>query len=263
MIALLILVTYVVVTPIEVRLGGPTTRSRRANLVMILPVMAAAALSDLALVGLAGYGHRHGAGLIPWLGLSGLPALVATVVVVDLAGYLTHRWSHTSARLWSVHRTHHTDPDMDVTTSLRTHPLDVVAIVVGSSAAVLLLGAAPAHVAISAAIGAVFGLWDHARIVLPTWLEGALVWVIQTPGLHRVHHSPTLPETNSNYGLIFSCWDRLLGSYSPPDGRHTTGLDTLDLAARQTVRAMLLEPARPLVKARRGAAELVEARTLS
>jgi len=261
MIALLILAIYAIVTPLEVLLEGPTTRSRRANLVMILPVLAAAALSDLALVGLSGYGHRHGVGLLPWSGLSGLPALAITVVVVDLAGYLTHRWSHTSPRLWSVHRTHHTDPNMDVTTSLRSHPLDVAVIVVGSSAAVLLLGAAPVHVAISGALGAVFGLWDHARIVLPRRFERTLAWVIQTPGQHRVHHSPTLPETNSNYGLIFSCWDRLLGSYSPPDGRHATGLDTLDLAARQTVRAMLLEPVRPLVKAPSGVGEPILART--
>ncbi|MCU1370461.1 MAG: hypothetical protein JWO77_1655 [Ilumatobacteraceae bacterium] len=263
MLALLIVLTYVVITPLEVRLGGPATRSRRANLAMILPVLVAAALSDLALVGVSQYGHRHGAGLLPWLGLSGLPALVATIVVVDLAGYLTHRWSHTSARLWSVHRAHHTDPDMDVTTSLRNHPLDVVAIVLGSSLAVLLLGAAPAHVAVSGALGAVFGLWDHIRIVLPRRLERALVWVIQTPGLHRVHHSPTLPETNTNYGLIFTFWDRLLGTYSPPDGRHPTGLDTLDLAERQTVRAMLLEPARPLVKAPTGAPDLAAAHARS
>jgi sterol desaturase/sphingolipid hydroxylase (fatty acid hydroxylase superfamily) len=138
---------------------------------------------------------------------------------------------------------------VDITTSLRNHPLDVVGVVMASAVAVVLLGAAPAHVAIAGTIGALFGLWDHARLVLPARVERALAWLIQTPGMHRVHHSPTLPETNTNYGLVFSCWDRLFRSYSPPNPRLVTGLDTLDLAARQTVRAMLAEPIRPLVKA--------------
>ena len=107
-----------------------------------------------------------------------------------------------------------------------------------------------------------FGLWDHARIVLPPRVERALAWVIQTPGLHRVHHSPTMPETNTNYGLMFTWWDRLLGSYSPPDPRHATGLDTVDLAARQSLRAMLAEPVRPLVKERSADAVPAEALTV-
>jgi sterol desaturase/sphingolipid hydroxylase (fatty acid hydroxylase superfamily) len=126
--------------------------------------------------------------------------------------------------------------------------LDVVGVVVASAGAVVLLGAAPAHVAIAGPIGAVFGLWDHARLVLPARMERALARLIQTPGMRRVHHSPTLPETNTTYGLVFSCWDRLFPTYSPPNPRQVTGLDTLDLPARQTVRAILAEPTRPLAK---------------
>ncbi|OWY62718.1 hypothetical protein B7486_56930 [cyanobacterium TDX16] len=98
-------------------------------------------------------------------------------------------------------------------------------------------------------VSTLFGLWDHLRIPLPLRLERALGLVIQTPGLHRVHHSPHPAETDSNFGLVLTSWDRLFGTYRPVGTRGEVGLDTIDLADRQSVRAMLLEPRRPLVKA--------------
>jgi sterol desaturase/sphingolipid hydroxylase (fatty acid hydroxylase superfamily) len=71
--------------------------------------------------------------------------------------------------------------------------------------------------------------------------------VLQTPGTHRVHHAPELPLTDSNYGLVLSVWDRMLGTFSPPNPAQETGLDTADLADRQSVRAMLADPWRPTV----------------
>lgn len=97
-------------------------------------------------------------------------------------------------------------------------------------------------------LSTLFGLWDHLRIQLPARLERWLGLVFQTPGLHRVHHSPHQPQTDSNFGLVFTFWDRLLGTYQPVGQRNAVGLDTVDLASRQSLRAMLLEPARPLVK---------------
>jgi sterol desaturase/sphingolipid hydroxylase (fatty acid hydroxylase superfamily) len=244
----IIAVAYLVLTPVEVAVSGPSSRRRRANLGMILPLALAAVLTDLAFVGVTSWADRHDLGLVPWLDLGFVPATIVTVLVADLTGYLGHRVRHRSGLLWRIHLTHHTDPDVDVTTLLRTHPLDVAAIGVVSSLTVLALGAPASAVAVSAALGAVFGVFIHARVRLPRRLELALAAVVQTPGLHRAHHSPDQSQTDSNYGLILSVWDRALGTYSSPDPTVETGLDTVDLGRRQTLRAMLADPWRPTVR---------------
>lgn len=248
MTTLLILVFgYAAISPLEVLLGGRVARSRRANLVMIVPTMVAAGLVGAALAGVTLWGTDHDIGLLPWAGISGPLAAVIAFLALDLAGYVDHRVRHRVGLLWRFHRAHHTDTEVDVTTSLRQHPVDVALLVVVSSIATLALGAEPGVVAASGLLGAAFGIWDHVRVALPTRFEHAMAKVFQTPGMHRVHHSPHRHLTDSNYGLIFSLWDRAFGTFSAPDPRCETGLDTADLADRQSARAMLADPWRPAV----------------
>jgi sterol desaturase/sphingolipid hydroxylase (fatty acid hydroxylase superfamily) len=248
MATLLILVLgYALLTPLEVLLGGRVRRSRRANLGMVVPTMLTAGLAGGALAGVTLWGTDHDIGLLPWVGLHGPIAAVLAFLALDLAGYADHRMRHRVALLWRAHRAHHTDTEMDVTTSLRNHPLDIATLVLVSSIATLAVGAEPWVVALSGTVGAAFGIWDHIRVALPTGFERTLSLVIQTPGMHRVHHSPHRHQTDSNFGLVLSVWDRALGTFSTPDPHCETGLDTGDLAERQTVRAMLADPWRPSV----------------
>jgi sterol desaturase/sphingolipid hydroxylase (fatty acid hydroxylase superfamily) len=239
---IVLVAAYVLVPPVELLLSGRSKRLRRANLGMIAPTMIASGLVGAALAGVATYGHAHGVGLAPWLDLPHAIELALVVALFDLAAYVDHRLRHRITLLWRIHRAHHTDTEVDVTTSLRNHPLDVAMIVAVSSFATLALGASPEAVALSGAIGVIFAVWDHLRIALPGRLERALSTVIQTPGMHRVHHAPDRPRTDSNFGLIFSIWDHVFGTFSPPDPHCPVGLDTADLAKRQSVRAMLADP---------------------
>lgn len=256
---LILVLGYAVLTPLEVLFGGRVRRSRRANLGMVLPTMLTAGLAGAALAGVTLWGSDHGVGVLPWMGITGPTAAVLAFFALDLAGYADHRVRHRVGLLWRVHRAHHTDTEVDVTTSLRNHPLDVAMIVLVSSVATLAIGAEPWVVALSGAVGAAFGIWDHIRMALPSRFEHAMSRVFQTPGMHRVHHSPHRPQTDSNYGLIFSLWDRAFGTFSPPDPRCETGLDTADLADRQGVRAMLADPWRPTVPLAPVAAEVPQA----
>ena len=244
---LIVALAYLILTPIEIRLSGPAGRSRRANLLMIVPLVIAGAVSDLALVGVTSWAEDRGLGLVPALGCPIAVAIVVTFLGMDLGAYLGHRWRHRWPSLWRLHRTHHTDPDVDVTTTLRQHPLDIVMIGVISAATTVLLGAPPLAVAIWSAGSSAWGLFAHARLRMPLRVERAMATVMQTPGTHRVHHAPERPLTDSNFGLVFSVWDRLFGTFSPPDPAQVTGLDTADLAERQSVRAMLADPWRPTV----------------
>jgi sterol desaturase/sphingolipid hydroxylase (fatty acid hydroxylase superfamily) len=151
--------------------------------------------------------------------------------------------------LWALHRTHHTDIDVDVTSTLRHHPLDVIVLNLVLAAGVAVFGIGASSVAVFAAMTPIVGIFAHARVRLPEGLERRLALVVQTPGLHRVHHSPNHPETDSNFGLGMTLWDRAFGTFNPPRPAGVVGLDTTDLATRQSVRAMLAEPWRPLVRA--------------
>lgn len=242
---LIVLIAYLVLTPIEVRLSGRASRRRRANLAMILPASIAVVLTDLALVGIADLAADHRFGLLAALDVPHAVAVVIAVVVLDLAGYLTHRWQHRSSLLWRAHRAHHTDPDVDVTSALRNHPLDVAFIVVMSTATAVAIGAPVLAVAISNVLAATWAVIDHARVRLPERVERALAQVVQTPGTHRVHHAPERPLTDSNLGLVTTLWDRLFGTFAPPNAQQATGLDTADLPRRQGLVAMLADPWRP------------------
>ena len=246
---LLLLVVLSTLTVLESVLGPKgRRRPRRTNLAMAIPVLVAATVTDVALVAATRVGDDHHAGLLPWLGLSGAAAVLVGFVGLDLVAYLDHRVRHVVRSLWAFHRTHHTDVDVDVTTSFRHHPFDIVALNLLLALAVAVGGIGATAVAAAAVTTSIFGLFTHARLRLPARWEHRLSSVVQTPGMHRVHHSPDQPQTDSNFGLILSVWDRAFGTFSPPDPACPVGLDTLDLDARQSFAAMLAEPWRPLVK---------------
>lgn len=245
----LLLVVLSIVTALEAAFGpGQPRRSRRANLALVLPVLVIASVTDLVIAAATTISDDHDAGLLPWLGVSGTAAAVVGVILLDLFAYLNHRVRHAVRPLWALHRTHHTDVDVDGTTTFRQHPLDVVVLNLGMAATIAVAGIGATSVVLLAAAMPVVGLFAHARVRLPNRVERALALVVQTPGLHRVHHSPHHRETDSNLGLVLTLWDRMFGTYNPPNPAGPAGLDTVDLDRRQTVAAMLAEPWRPLVK---------------
>ena len=253
MISFVILAVGLAVLPLFEARFGPVAprRSRRANLALVPFVMVTAGFVGVLEATSLDVVDDRELGLIPMLGLDGAAAFAVAILGLDLAGYLGHRLRHRVGALWAFHRTHHTDVEVDVTTTLRHHPGDVAGIVVIGATALLVLGCSPAHFAIFGVLTTLFGFWDHLRIQLPPRLEHRLGLVFQTPGIHRLHHSPHQARTDSNFGLVFTF--RLLGTYRPAGARGEVGLDTVDLARRQSLGAMLVEPARPLVKSGRSA----------
>jgi sterol desaturase/sphingolipid hydroxylase (fatty acid hydroxylase superfamily) len=141
-------------------------------------------------------------------------SLVAGFLLLDLMNYLVHRCEHAVPLFWRFHALHHSDPDVDVTTSVRHHPVEYVLTSGVYLIAVVVLDV-PAIVVLSHGL-AVFGMASiqHGNIRLPEWSERWLQPVLVTVDVHRVHHSVVFDQANSNYGAVFSVWDRLFGSYS-------------------------------------------------
>jgi sterol desaturase/sphingolipid hydroxylase (fatty acid hydroxylase superfamily) len=183
-------------------------------------------------------------GLMNGVSLSPLVATTIVVMALDLATYGAHRALHEVPALWRLHRVHHSDPVIDVTTTIRQHPGEglvryLVLFVVAAG-----LGASPAAFGVYRVVSTVTALFEHANVRLPQWLDTALSWVTTWPNAHKVHHSRLPAQTDSNYGNVFSWWDRLFGTFTPSHVGPTvvTGLDETDTPSQQTTRGLLAMP---------------------
>jgi sterol desaturase/sphingolipid hydroxylase (fatty acid hydroxylase superfamily) len=158
---------------------------------------------------------QKGFGLFQWVEVPPTFSIVMTLLVLDWVNYYQHRAFHAISLLWKVHRTHHTDLEVDVTTGTRFHTLEMGVSLIVKSATILLLGAPLAGVLLFELILNAMTLFNHSNIRIPAFLEKSLRLVWVTPDMHRIHHSAIPAETNSNFGFIFSFWDRLFRTYRP------------------------------------------------
>ncbi|CTQ60792.1 sterol desaturase family protein [Roseibium album] len=164
-------------------------------------------------VGLALLAQENGWGLFGLLGWTGLLAGIVTFLVLDLAVWAQHVASHKVPLFWRIHRVHHADSEVDATTALRFHPIEILLSFVWKGLVIVALGG-PVEAVLAFEIvlnaSAVFG---HANIRIPKGFDWLLRLLIVTPDMHRIHHSVIRRETDSNYGFYLSIWDRLFGTY--------------------------------------------------
>lgn len=164
--------------------------------------------------------HAEGWGLFNLLGLSGLPELAASLLLLDLLIYLQHRIFHRIPLLWRLHRVHHTDLDLDVSSGTRFHPLEIILSLLIKMGAILALGTSPEAVMLFEILLNATAMFSHADLRLPLKLDHWLRLLVVTPDMHRVHHSIHPAETDTNFGFNLPWWDRLLGTYcaQPSEG---------------------------------------------
>lgn len=187
------------------------------------------AVVPIAAVAAAFYAEDHEIGLLnhaPW------PAwvkVVVSLVLLDLAIWAQHLASHKIPVLWRLHQVHHADRDIDVTTAVRFHPIEIGLSMLWKIVVVLILGAPPLAVFLFEVILNACAMFNHANVALPRWADALLRLVVVTPDMHRVHHSVLWREHDSNYGFNLSVWDRLFRTYTAqPEGGHqgmTIGLN--------------------------------------
>jgi sterol desaturase/sphingolipid hydroxylase (fatty acid hydroxylase superfamily) len=165
---------------------------------------------------------------------------------LDFTIYLQHRVFHAVTPLWRLHMVHHADPDIDASTGIRFHPIEIALSMAIKFGAIALLGAPALAVLLFEIVLNATSMFSHANWRLPLALDQALRAVLVTPDMHRVHHSAIRRETDSNFGFNFSFWDRLCGTYRPqPEAGHdamTIGLPQFQKQRRQNLLWMLLLP---------------------
>jgi sterol desaturase/sphingolipid hydroxylase (fatty acid hydroxylase superfamily) len=204
----------------------PRWQRWRANLgLAVLNTLVLRLALPTSAIALAAHAEVSGWGLLNQLALPAWAAVVLGAVLLDLAIYLQHVLFHAVPALARLHAVHHADPDFDLTTGIRFHPVEMLLSALIKFAAVVALGAPlPAVLAFEVLLNAT-AMFNHANVRLPAWLEPWVRGVLVTPDMHRIHHSVIQAERDSNYGFCLSVWDRLLGTYTTaPRGELDIGL---------------------------------------
>lgn len=162
----------------------------------------------------ADFAAERSFGLWWWISMPLWAKAVLGLLMLDLIGaYLAHWAEHRVPVLWRFHAIHHMDKQVDTTTANRHHPIESVVRFVFTLLAVLISGAPMWLVMLYQSLSVVLSQFNHANITLPNWLEVAIGWLVVTPQMHKVHHHFTMPYTDTNYGNIFSLWDRAFRTF--------------------------------------------------
>ncbi len=185
--------------------------------------------------------------------------VLLAVVILDLAIWFQHLVSHKVPLFWRLHQMHHADRDIDVSTAIRFHPIEIALSMLWKIVCVFVLGPSALAVVLFEIVLNGSAMFNHANVKLPGWLDAILRQVVVTPDMHRIHHSIERREHDTNYGFALSIWDRMFGTYThEPEGGHT-GM-TIGLAPYQKTDGpsqlvwSLMLPFRKLKRGRKAAA---------
>lgn len=184
----------------------------------------------------ADFARANGIGLLNAFAVTGIVSVVVGVLVRSFLSWGVHLAMHKVPLLWRVHRVHHTDTFLDVSTTVRFHPFEFLINTPILIAGVMLVGIPPVALMLYELFDAAMAVFTHANIRLPRIVERLLRPVLVTPDMHRVHHSSYQRETDSNYGATLSIWDHLFGTYRTKPDADLSGME-LGLSETQDDRA--------------------------
>ncbi len=237
-----------IAAPRRARTIGRTARWPGNLGVTILNTVLVRILIPLGAVATALDVERQRFGLLNSLDAPYWLAVVAGVVLLDLTIYLQHIMFHAVPLLWRVHRMHHADLDLDVTSGARFHPIEILLSMLIKLGLVAALGAPPVAVLIFELLLNATSMFNHSNVAMPAAADRWLRLLVVTPDMHRVHHSVVVRETNSNFGFNLPWWDRWFGTYraQPAAGQlgMTIGIDQFRDPRELALVRMLIQPFR-------------------
>ena len=214
--------------------------------IAVLDALLVRVIFPTSAVGLALVADAAGWGLFHLIALPTWMAIVASVVLLDLAIYLQHVLFHAVPALWRLHRMHHADLAFDVTTGFRFHPIEILLSMLIKLATIAALGPPAIAVLVFEVLLNATSMFNHANVLIPPTFDHVLRWVVVTPDMHRVHHSIRSSETNSNFGFNLPWWDRLFGTYRPQPSAGqsgmTIGIEQFRDARELRLDRMLIQP---------------------
>ena len=185
------------------------------NFVFTLSTVLVNVLFAFGIVWASQFTFQHRIGLLHIFRLPVWLFIIIGLMILDfISAWLIHWIQHQVKWMWKFHLVHHTDTWVDTTTANRHHPVESIFRAVFTFLAVLVSGAPIWLVYLYQFLSVLLSQFNHANISLPKWLDTALGWVIVSPDMHKIHHHYAQPLTDTNYGNIFSLWDRIFGTYA-------------------------------------------------
>jgi sterol desaturase/sphingolipid hydroxylase (fatty acid hydroxylase superfamily) len=216
--------------------------------VVLVDALLVRVLLPVTTIGVALVSEARGIGLFNMIAPPAWASIIVSVVLLDLAIYLQHVLFHAVPALWRLHRMHHADLEIDVTTGLRFHPVEILLSTAIKLAVVAALGTPAAAVLIFEVLLNATSMFNHSNVRVSQRIDRILRWFVVTPDMHRVHHSILRRETNSNFGFNLPWWDRMLGTYrAQPAAGHdamTIGIEQFRDPRELGLDRMLLQPFR-------------------
>jgi len=199
---------------------GGLTRMGHNLLLFVFNTVLMRLLIPLTLVSIAVWSQQQEFGLFNRVSVPQWLSILLCVLALDMAIYWQHVATHKLPILWRMHKVHHADTEMDVTTAVRFHPFELILSIVYKGACLLVLGAPILAVLIFELLLFIGPAFNHSNLTLPVWLDKLLRYVIATPDTHRAHHSQIIEEQNTNYGFFIIWWDKMFGTYTevPKEG---------------------------------------------
>lgn len=200
------------------------------NLVFLATSIIINLIIGIAAFKIAEWGNTNQFGLLHWAELPVWAELLIAILVLDfLAQYAVHYLLHRVPWMWRFHMVHHSDTNVDATTGTRHHPGDYVLRECFSLLAIVLTGMPIAFYLFYRIITIPFAYFSHSNIHVPRWLDKSLSYIFITPNMHKFHHHFERPWTDTNFGNVFSFWDRIFGTLVYDDPRKVKyGLDVLE-----------------------------------
>lgn len=249
---LLIMMSVEALFPRKARVMGRAHRWTSNLLLIVIDSLFIRLLFPIVAVGVAALSVQKGWGLFNLVDLPIWFEITLAIILLDLCIYWQHVASHHIPFLWALHKVHHADRDIDVTTGSRFHPIEIGLSMIYKMALVMLLGAPVLAVIIFEIILNGCAMFNHSNVKLPLSVDRMLRRLIVTPDMHRVHHSTRASETNSNYGFSLSLWDHLFHSYTaqPAKGHDdmTIGLEDHQNLGPASLLWSIMLPFKPVKK---------------
>lgn len=242
----LIMITWEVLSP---RRKMQQSRKKRwsvnLGLAFVNIIIMRLSIGGLAYLG-ATYSLEHHTGLLNWFSAPKYLSITISLFFLDLAIYCQHIVSHKWPVLWRLHQVHHSDLEFDATTAVRFHPLEIFFSMLYKVLCVFFIGASPEAVVIFEIILNGAATFNHSNIKISLELDKRLRWLIITPDMHRIHHSTSPAELNSNFGFSIPLWDRLFKTYTAnakePQTKMTIGLDYFRIPGKIGFLQLLILP---------------------
>ena len=195
-------------------------------------------------VSLAVAAAQNGWGLLNYMDLPSPVSWIITIMVLDLIIYLQHVLFHFLPVLWRLHKVHHSDLDIDVTTGVRFHPFEILISMGIKLVAVAAFGFPAGAVLLFEMVLNAASLFNHANVYIPLKLDRIIRLLIVTPDMHRVHHSVIMEESDRNFGFSLSWWDRLFATYQaqPSAGHDGMTIGLADIRRPNSFLRLLIMP---------------------